>query len=482
MSKFFTDNIACRFALLSLASALLLTSAAVADEVVYTVHHENGVIIFERSNFRLPDQGTHMIVTGPQEYAFEQTFASGQLPEFDTRRVPVDGQYNYELRLLSSSGQRSGNNLPGNQNKTTLPRQSGVFTLDAGVLASPDVQETDTTRGGNVIFTDQIVQGSICAGLDCVQNESFNDDVIRLKENNVRIGFIDTSNTGSFPSNDWQLTANDFTNGGNNQFSIDDVTAGRQPFIVEAGAPNNALFVDGSGRIGLSTSTPLTDVHTVNGNTPTIRLDQDGSGGFMAQIWDMGGNETEWFVRNTTDFMVPLRIRPSAPSNSLTINADGNIGLGTFNPATAVHIQETTVGPSIKFDNIGGNNREWDAGLVDSQGDYTIDDADTGVTELVLSAGGDLTIAGSLITTRSGTLPSIENKNTAANLNQLARFIDSNNQLPGFATDASNNSHDVVAFQLQLLKQIQDLTLHTIEQQRQIEELTRRLDQATAKR
>ncbi|NIM12421.1 MAG: hypothetical protein GTO45_09930, partial [Candidatus Aminicenantes bacterium] len=60
-----------------------------------------------------------------------------------------------------------------------------------------------------VILDDLIVDGSICVGFDCVNGESFGFDTIRLKENNLRIRFVDTSSTASFPSNDWQITAND---------------------------------------------------------------------------------------------------------------------------------------------------------------------------------------------------------------------------------------------------------------------------------
>ena len=57
-----------------------------------------------------------------------------------------------------------------------------------------------------VIADDLIVQGSACVGLDCVNNEPFGFDTIKLKENNLRIKFEDTS-VAPFPTNDWQLTA-----------------------------------------------------------------------------------------------------------------------------------------------------------------------------------------------------------------------------------------------------------------------------------
>ena len=65
-----------------------------------------------------------------------------------------------------------------------------------------------------VIPDDLIVQGSICAGLDCVNNENFGFDTIRVKENNTRIQFDDTSTSAGFPTNNWQIRANRSAGGG----------------------------------------------------------------------------------------------------------------------------------------------------------------------------------------------------------------------------------------------------------------------------
>src|SRR5882757_5104749 len=102
-----------------------------------------------------------------------------------------------------------------------------------------------------VIPDDLIVQGSACVGLDCVNNESFGFDTIRLKENNTRIKFDDTSVSAGFPANDWQLTANDSAAGGLNKFSIENSTVATIPFTIVGPAPTNSLFIDGSGKVGL---------------------------------------------------------------------------------------------------------------------------------------------------------------------------------------------------------------------------------------
>ena len=193
-------------------------------------------------------------------------------------------------------------------------------------------------RADQVIADDLIVQGSLCVGFDCVNNEDFGSDTIRLKENNLRIKFDDTSASG-FPANDWMLTANDSAAGGENKFSIEDVTGAKVPFTVTAGAPTNSLFIDSSGRVGLKTSSPVLDLHLSTSNTPGMRLEQTNSGGFNAQTWDVAGNEANFFVRDVTGgSKLPFRIRPGAPTSSIDIAADGNVGIGGASAAARLHV------------------------------------------------------------------------------------------------------------------------------------------------
>ncbi len=193
---------------------------------------------------------------------------------------------------------------------------------------------TSIVQADQVILDDLIVDGSICAGMDGVNGESFGFDTLRLKENNLRIKAQDTSSTSSFPSRDWQITFNDSSNGGQNKFSIDDIDGGRTPFTIEAGAPSNSLYVDDGGRLGIGTSTPVVNMHVVTGNSPTLRLEQNGSSGFTPQTWDVAGNEANFFIRDATNgSTLPFRIRTGAPSSSIDISASGNVGMGTDSPS-----------------------------------------------------------------------------------------------------------------------------------------------------
>lgn len=167
--------------------------------------------------------------------------------------------------------------------------------LGAGMIlgggASADIVQND----------DLIVTFSLCVGNDCVNGENFGFDTLRLKENNLRLHFQDTSNSASFPTTDWRLIANDSSNGGASYFAIEDSDTGRIPFRVEANAPANTLYVEGDGDVGIKTSNPVVDLHVVEGNTPTLRLEQDGSDGFTPQTWDIAGNETNFFIRDVTN-------------------------------------------------------------------------------------------------------------------------------------------------------------------------------------
>jgi len=217
---------------------------------------------------------------------------------------------------------------------------------------------------------DVIVVGSICVGQDCNNGESFGFDTGRFKENNLRLHFDDTSTSASFPSNDWRIRINDSANGGAAYFAVEDATGGRTPFLIEAGAPTNSLYVEDGGRIGIGTSTPVTQIHAKDGNTPTLRLEQDGSSGFTAQTWDLASNEANFFIRDATNgSTLPFRIFPSAPSNSITIEGTtGDVGLGTTSPDAELDIENSS-NPAIRLTNTqAGTGNTWEIVSADNSG------------------------------------------------------------------------------------------------------------------
>ncbi|WP_049721188.1 hypothetical protein [Gilvimarinus polysaccharolyticus] len=158
------------------------------------------------------------------------------------------------------------------------------------LLASAMLFST-TVYADQVTLDDAIIDGSLCVGVDCVNGEAFNFDTVRIKENNLRILFNDTSASASFPSTDWRLIANDTTNGGRNHFTIENATTSQEVFTVMGGAPESSLFIDNSGAVGIGTNAPEQTLHITSGNSPAIRLEQSTEQGFPATVWDIIVNE-----------------------------------------------------------------------------------------------------------------------------------------------------------------------------------------------
>ncbi|MGB0513981.1 MAG: tail fiber domain-containing protein, partial [Wenzhouxiangellaceae bacterium] len=439
----------------AMSLGLSLSAAASADEFRFESHLLPDALMIEPLDRAALDSSVDLILKGPDNYISRTRFRAGQPVEFGLRGL-ADGVYRYELQLTRTPGPAAQRDGVTKIEGATITGASGVFTIvdgnaadrgltesfgvsptpkpgDSSIKSTAIVNDNDVgaTRA-QVINNDLIVIGSECVGQDCSNGESFGFDTIRLKENNLRIHFDDTSNSASFPRNDWRLVANETSNGGANQFSIEDATAGRSPMTIEAGAPSHSMFIDDGGRMGLGTSTPVVEMHMVNGDSPTVRLDQNGSSGFTPQVWDMAGNETNFFIRDVTNgSRLPFKIRPSSPTDALVLEQGGtrlnnlttfsaNVGMGTTTADHQLQVQgDSTVAPikiqeasttnavremlliennggaTIQFDDTSGDLHDWQ--LTARSFGFFITEEDSGTTEFVLSRGtGNLTIAGTL--------------------------------------------------------------------------------------
>ena len=355
--------------------------------------------------------GLSVTIAAPDGRVFRVETKSGAAAEFmlsdkQGNRLP-DGQYTYELRLTPEISKAVKEQLAAARGKdddaedvraarkrVELPNlvESGGFAIvngavivagaaeEAGARKVSKISEqqlpgltptTTATRNqmhhplmiakpDDVIPDDLIVQGSACVGLDCVSGEVFGFDTIRVKENNTRIQFDDTSAAG-FPLNNWQIRANSSAAGGTSFLAfVDQGAAGNSEtgtivFEVDAGAPANSLKVSSTGKVGLRTATPVLDVHANTSDTPAIRLEQNNSGGFTAQTWDIASNEANFFVRDVTGgSRLPFRIRPGAPTSSIDISATGNVGIGTATPDQSLVVKATT--PSLTVQSAGTAN------------------------------------------------------------------------------------------------------------------------------
>ncbi len=363
--------------LISIIISIGITMTASAEQVADVNITSEGI----QATSLVPGTSFMMLrVVGPNgRVIFDQSTSNSSL-QWILSGALSDGQYSYEIRIGKSARKQRRDDRGQQPAPKVRPMvQSGHIFIRNNTIVNPSGEEETSmlesillfalnrvadimdclaspVYADQVILDDAIIDGSGCFGQDCVNGEVFSFDTLRLKENNLRIHFQDTSNSASFPTNDWRIAINDSSNGGGNYFSIDDVDGGRSPFRIEAGAPSFSLYVEDYGRIGLGTSTPAVELHIVDGNTPAVRLDQDGSSGWPAQAWDVGGNEESFFIRDVTnDNTLPFRIKPGAKSNFLAIGPGGNVGIGTEEPEKALHV----VGDALISGNLEvGSSRE----------------------------------------------------------------------------------------------------------------------------
>ncbi len=138
------------------------------------------------------------------------------------------------------------------------------------------------TKGTILTGSDGIIYNSLCVGFDCPTSPTFSDSTILMMENNTRIKFGDTSNS-PFPNEDWEIEANSASSGGQSYLGFNDCGSSDNDggcatdlvFAVEAGARQNALYVESDGDVGIGTSNPVLELHIVRGDSPGVRLEQD---------------------------------------------------------------------------------------------------------------------------------------------------------------------------------------------------------------
>jgi hypothetical protein len=417
------------------ALCLALAPAATAADIAQ-VRAGSGGLDFQP---RVEYGALVLTVSGPDGFHHRAEFGAGESPAFSifdkAGAVVPDGSYNWELSVVPSDAQRR-DAFEANQaaaksgERGGIERlvQSGSFAIVAGSVVAGGETEPGARgpQAGNVLApkatvlttNDGVIRNSLCVGVDCPTSPSFGFDTIRIQENNTRFHFDDTSSTGSFPANDWRLVANDSANGGRNVFYIEDSTAGREVFSVEAGAGANSIYVDSSGsvggNVGFGTSTPVLDLHVVSGNTPALRLEQNGSSGFAAQTWDIAGNEANFFVRDVTNgSRLPFKIIPSAPTNSLYVANTGNVGIGTTSPDAAMDIERNGAGAAstlLRLTNLNGPGRlefrdttgaiDWD--FRTTSGDtFVITQPTSPTNDFLIASNGNVTIRGTLTTAGS---------------------------------------------------------------------------------
>jgi len=194
-----------------------------------------------------------------------------------------------------------------------------------------------TSQADTFFSTNGSIDGSLCVGSFCEENELFTNNQLRLKSDRITLQFEDVSSS-SFPNADWEIRINDnssFGTGGTEHFTIANRSTNRDIFRLEGNAPVNSVFVSTNGDIGLGTSLPEADLHFAGNSNPMIRLENN------ANSWDIRTNSSFFWVQNSTDGNFPFVIDNDAPDNSFWMVANGDVGLGTMAADASLHVTRT---------------------------------------------------------------------------------------------------------------------------------------------
>jgi hypothetical protein len=134
------------------------------------------------------------------------------------------------------------------------------------------------------------------------------------------------------------------------------------------GDPTDAVYVDADGKVGIGTTDPRTDLH-IAGTYPRLRMQDVTSGGLARPLIEFGTTEGGSF-RTSAQLGVPgsgdylqlaavgdrFIVFNTGLAERARITRDGNVGIGTVHPSTALDVNGTVTASAFVGDGSGLTN------------------------------------------------------------------------------------------------------------------------------
>lgn len=428
-----------------------------------------------------------LTVAGSQGVVFQTTVTGGAFLQYDFTSqdggVLADGNYAYEVSFSTPAGQPL--------------RMSGNFNL---VNGQPELQGTDAVLAdppspaaiegpSEEVFTHPgavDIEGKLVVGNDSASSLSPAEIVIWSDANNVQVSqpanlvFINENSSGTLTENRTIVSDATGFRFGPQAFGV------TSPAVVTfSDGPANSLYVASGGRVGLGTSVPSKKLDI---RTSTIF---DG-----VQITNDlgGGNVTSWnfavdgfagmTIQDAETSNGVMRLRQGAPSESLVITSQGSKGMGTASPEATLHVVEaddtkhsrvnvrltgSDFAPQQEYED-GSTGAIWRMGM-NPAGAFVFNQTDDlAVAELRVTAGGQVFVNG----TQEHPDYVFKEGFELRSLDELEAYINEYGHLPGVLSSQQREKDggiDLASFPVQLLEKIEELTLYTLQQQKELNAL-----------
>ncbi len=253
------------------------------------------------------------------------------------------------------------------------------------------------------------------------------------------------------------------------------------------GQSNAAIFQGGRVGIGIDVPTAKLDLQDVSGNLNTIfnsnlNYGTGVSGSYTANTIAASYGAT------STGSVTGLKVSVSHPTPGKAIAAvfqGGRVGIGIDAPSATLDVQGTT---NLANQTIITGNTNGQEALIVTQAQTSGAIADFrsgGSSKVTIDNGGNVNIAGAITVASVKTAvwsiaPDyvFDKEYKLASLEHVAKYLEQNKHLPEIpsAKDMKTQGMDLAEMNLKLLKKVEELTLHAIRQEKEMNAIRQRLN------
>jgi len=285
------------------------------------------------------------------------------------------------------------------------------------------------------------------------------------------------------------------------------------------------IYNTNSGWVGIGTNSPVSLLHAAKFEVePKITIQNYGDigGATFRMVDNLSGADWKFKAKSNGGFKIRdnangldvITIDPNSAANCIYISSLGNVGIGTTTPADKFHVEgDLMMHTSYPFITLDNTSASGNAGLLfeangayrgwlyyNDASDHLLINAESGNgfrTDLVIKSDGRVCVGTS--TPATGYALSVNGKVACEevlvqldanwpdyvfadgynlmSLSELESSIAKNNHLPGLpsAAEVEENGLEIGDMQRMLVEKVEELTLYTIEQGKQIEALQQKI-------